>query len=684
MFGENAKKHYIARMFKKIKGGKVEHIQGLDCNIPPVGWAYNYDDDKLFKIGVFKNSENPIKQKFTRTLAPLEKKFVTERTRQESDPGYFDDDLEIFRRKEWDRRLYGYWFYNNGKPTFITGLHYFYLNYWEIDIGYPNYRDVDRKWFYFVSYCDQDPNCGGILDIEKRRGGKSYRGGCYLYEGVSRASKKLGAIQSKTREDARALFAEKIIEPFQSVPDFFVPEYDKAGGKRPKTELRFFATNKKGINEEGDKDDLASLINFRDSSEKAYDGRKIHRGLVDEYGKVEDVNIEERHRTLKYCILQDGKIIGKLMYVTTVEDMGRGNARRNVKKLWNESDVNKRNDNDRTTSLLYRYFIEAYESEFFDEYGMSLKDKAVTYFNNIFKDFEKKGDHRSLASEKRKNPFTIEDVFRSDGDTCLFNAIEISNRLSELAWKEESILYDVGNFLWESGIGSKVVWNPNPSGRFKVRYFLHNKEGGGDESNNVKSYGDLRIPKNTNSFVIGCDPYDHDFSTGTPSDAAFYVMKKYDPSDPVFSNSLIVEYCARPTPKEFYEDVIKAGVYYGCMILFENQKYGLKHYMEDHGYGRFLMHFNNSLNPGIAASQSSKQLGAETAEIYFSENMDKIFFPGLLEDALEFTITETTKYDRFMAFMWTLIASKYMLGKVNNNGVVIDIHSIYKQYRINA
>ena len=35
-----------------------------------------------------------------------------------------------FIKKQWYYRLNGYWFYNNGKPTYIDGWHYFYCGWW--------------------------------------------------------------------------------------------------------------------------------------------------------------------------------------------------------------------------------------------------------------------------------------------------------------------------------------------------------------------------------------------------------------------------------------------------------------------------------------------------------------------------------------------------------------------------
>ena len=55
-----------------------------------------------------------------------------------------------FIELQWYHRLNGYWFFNNGTPTYITGKHYYYLTAIQIDIGYPSYRNRDRKYCLFI------------------------------------------------------------------------------------------------------------------------------------------------------------------------------------------------------------------------------------------------------------------------------------------------------------------------------------------------------------------------------------------------------------------------------------------------------------------------------------------------------------------------------------------------------
>ena len=51
--------------------------------------------------------------------------------------------------QEFDRREDGFWFYNNGIKTYMTGSHYMYLQWTKIDIGYPNYREANRIFYLY-------------------------------------------------------------------------------------------------------------------------------------------------------------------------------------------------------------------------------------------------------------------------------------------------------------------------------------------------------------------------------------------------------------------------------------------------------------------------------------------------------------------------------------------------------
>lgn len=666
-------------MFRPIDNGSVEDVQGLKCNLPPVGYVYNMLTGEVEKRIVYSRSPKKSEQYWEVTKLPANYTKLREKEidRQQEDKEFFDPVLEQFRQQEWDRRLNGFWFYNNGEPTFVTGLHYFYLNYWNLDTGVPKYRDTDRKYFYFLQYCIEDPECFGMVEITKRRQGKTFRGGVFLYEYTSRTKNARAGIQSKTGADAKEVFRKAVIQPFKKLPDFFVPIYDQSKGLTPTSELRFYNTVVKGKKAATilDEAELESMIDWKPSEAISYDGQKIQRYLGDEVGKTTEVNVWERYLVTRYCHLDDeGRIIGKALLTTTVEDMEQGGAP--FKKIWDNSDHNNKVGK-RTPSGLYRYFCPADHTRYYDQYGLADREQAL---NEILE--ERKllsNDPRSLSAVIRKEPLSWEEAFRIDGSKCLYDAMKLNERLDRLSWKEN--ITTRGNFVWEGGIkDTRVVWEPSKNGRWEV-VTLFDKE---EDSNKVVRRGESFSPNN-HQFVMGVDPVDHNQTQdGRRSNGALMVLQKYNSAndaDP-YNYAFVCKYMYRPENVQiFYEDVLKTAVYYGCQILFENQKIGIMHYFNDRGYGSFLMWLPERTQPGIAASPKTHQHIAELTESYISDYHEKLYFKDVIQELLEFDISNTTAYDGAMAMGYALIADQVKLVK-RDLSTVREVNDFFKPHKI--
>lgn len=656
-------------------------IQGIDFELPPKGCVYNVITKEIEKRPVITSSSKKNEQVWKRTELPenYEYKRNEEISKQQEDKDFFDVELENFRSQEWDRRLNGVWFMNNGKAEYITGLHYLFLNWWKIDIGYPNFRKVDQEYFYFLQACIDNPDCLGMIELTKRRQGKTVRAGVFMFDLISRSKNKNGGIQSKTASDAKNnVFQKSIIAPFKKLPDFFRPVYDQSKGVTPTSELRFYRTTKRGRKslEDLGKPELESQIDWKSSDKYAYDGTKLHRYLGDEVGKTMEVDVWERHNVVRFCSELDGEYIGKLLYTTTVEEMESGGE--SFKKLWEASDQQNRNIHGRTASGLFRFFTPAFKTLYFDKFGYPDESRAKDYYlaerSNLV------NDDRALSSIIRRNPFTVEEAFRIDGERSLFNAMKLNDQIDRISWKDN--LYTVGNFEWvgdrETGY---VDFKPMSNGRFKVCYLFDDFK----DANNVIKRGKNYFPTRKHEYVMGCDPYDHDTTVDQRrSNGAFYVYKKHNSTSKFYDSSFIVEYIYRPsTARQFYEDVLKCCHYYSCELLFEDNKVGIKSYFEDRGYSNFLMYLPGSAKPGLSGSVKTHQQIAEVTEDYIENNIEKVIYPELLKDWLEFDISKTTKFDAAMAAGYTLIADKNILWKnYQAKGNVVEAKSLFKRYKV--
>lgn len=428
-------------MYLEIPQGKCLNVQGLNCQIPPEGYVWNILTKQLEERPIYKRSDIPEEQYWERIPLPVWYKDVMKRwdmyeeKKKDDAPEFFDEDLEKFKQQEWDRRLNGMWYMNNGVATYITGMHYIFLQWWLIDIGYPKFRIIDLEYFYFLQYCIEDPNCYGMIEVCKRRNGKTFRAGIFLVEYITRTKMTNAGIQSKTGTDAKKVFGKAVVQPFKKLPRFFRPEYDMSLGVTPKTEMRFQQTNVRGKKAESniDKDELGSMIDHQSADPMAYDGQKLHRTFNDEFAKTVECNIHDRHEVLRYCVLDDeGNIIGKLLYSSTVEklDTDKDGVQEGAKLLWDESDQNNRQSNGQTISGLYRFFTTAKRSKNFDIYGYPDEEKTL---KEILTNRESvKNNPRALSARIRKEPLTINEAFSIDGDKSVFNPQNIEKRKEDL------------------------------------------------------------------------------------------------------------------------------------------------------------------------------------------------------------------------------------------------------------
>lgn len=679
-------------MYEPIKDGKKINVHGLDCWLPPVGYGYHVDPDQakandlktgfttplLDRTDVIKRSSKKEEQYWERPTLPedLMDWKAEEDERKRTDPHYQHPELMKVVRREWHRRLYGVWFYNNGEPTYLTGTHYFYLTHWKIDIGYPDYRAIDKEYFYYWQYSIEDPKSFGIIEITRRRAGKSYRASCILYESISRSANMQGGIQSKTKEDAEDFFQNKLVPSFTALPYFFIPEYDKTKGDTPKGELRFFRTVVRGKNAtlRNKTPDLQSTITFRDSKAKAYDGRKLKLYVGDESGKVQ-VDILDRHKVLKYCLLDNRrKIVGKMIITSTVEELG---VRYGFDKLWQQSNPKERGENGQTTSGLYKFFVPAHRGGDYDIYGEPYVEKTLKEINQDRAAYADSVEE--LNALIRKEPLTEEEAFFVDVKQCHFNPNTLNYRLSDLStlknYKER------GNFEWANGErDTKVVWQPAPNGKWEICWLF---EGEG-RSNNITKRGTKYYPNNGLFFVAGCDPFDHDVTQDDVrrSKGASLILKRHNPNEEKqeYNKAFVAKYHARPELGYiFYEDMIKQCVYFGCPIAVENNKTRIFRYFEERGYENFLIHFAGYKEAGIPSTPENKILMLETTQEYTKYQIDKVFFPDLIHDWLKFDINHTEPSDLSMAAGWTLFADRYSAAKKGTTGLK-DITKLFKQY----
>lgn len=663
-------------MFNKIEDGTCIDIQGLKCWIPKEGFVYNVVTKQYEHTGVYSNSDIPKEQKWERKPLPdwykeVQKKWKDyDKKKKEDDPEFYDEQLEAYKKQEWFRRLNGFWFMNNGKATYITGSHYMFMQWWQIDIGYPRFRIPDLEYFYFQLYCIEDPECMGMLEITKRRFGKTFRGGLFLYEYITRTKMTNGGIQSKTGNDAKKVFSKAVINPFKKLPKFFRPEYDMSLGITPKTEIRFQQTNVRGAKaEEGlDKDELGSMIDHQSADTIAYDGQKLHRAFQDEWAKTTEVNIYDRHEVLRYCVVDDeGKIIGKILYSSTVEklDTERDGIQEAAKNLWNDSDQNNKQTNGRTASGLYRFFMTADRARNFDDYGFPDVDKTV---KEILADRDTvKHNIRSLTKRIKKEARTIEEAFSDDGDECIFNIHNINDRKKQL--KEKPVFKRCIHYYRD--LDQIVKWRDIDPTKTEL-YWSHTILPVNGQQNNFNKHLGFRMPSKAKVGVIGVDGYSNtQGGKQYGSKLSGWIFLKLDTNDSENTGKFIGHIYGRPNEKDdMHNQILLAAEYWSFPVYYEFVADDYFTYFKNRGRAAYLGAFPKiSIDPiKLRDGNVERHKGFPTTEFaltkqndammsYVEHYCDKIDYEELLEDLPKFKPYKRTAFDRTVSAMITLVSS---------------------------
>lgn len=596
-------------------------------------------------------------------------------------PSEFKSRWVDYIEKEFDHREQGYWFMNNGKPTYITGSHYMYLQWTNIDVGYPDYREANRILFIFWEACKADKRSFGMIYLKIRRSGFSFMSSSECVNTGTLAKDSRVGILSKTGSDAKKMFTDKVVPINSRLPFFFKPIMD--GMDKPKTELAYRVPASKITKKnmyDMDEEQIQGLdttIDWKNTDDNSYDGEKLLLLVHDESGKwLKPNNILNNWRVTKTCLRLGSRIIGKCMMGSTSNALNKGGD--NFKKLYYDSDVTNRNPNGQTKSGMYSLFIpmEWNMEGFIDRYGMPVLDTpptevlgidnemitqgAIEYWENEVESM--KSDPDALNEYYRQFPRTESHAFRDESKQSLFNLTKIYQQIDYNDAMISDQYVTVGSFRWKDGVkDTKVIFSPDKRGRFRITWVPNR-----DLQNRVISKNNTKYPGNEHIGAFGCDSYDISGTVGgRGSNGALHGLTKFNMEEAP-SNEFFLEYVARPQTAEiFFEDVLMACVFYGMPILIENNKPRLLYHFKNRGYRGYCMNRPDKVFTKLSkterelggipnTSEDVKQAHAAAIESFIENHvgmktddgeMNTMAFNRTLEDWAKFDINNRTKYD---------------------------------------
>ena len=661
-YGYN-KDHDVVVISKTGKIGEIYEIQGLAIALPAENNTHKFESNR------WEFSEYP------KELDKIKTVFDWKEYSSEFQEKWFD-----YIDNEFKLRDEGFWFYNRSNPTYITGTHYMYLQWSKIDVGKPDFREANRIFFIFWEACKADNRCYGMCYLKNRRSGFSFMASGETVNQATISSDARFGILSKSGPDAKKMFTDKVVPISVNYPFFFKPIQD--GMDRPKSELAYrvpaskFTRRKLDINEKlEDIEGLDTTIDWKNTGDNSYDGEKLKLLVHDESGKWERPNnILNNWRVTKTTLRLGSRIIGKCMMGSTSNALDKGGD--NFKKLYNDSDVTKRNANGQTRTGLYSLFVPMewnYEG-YIDSYGLPVFDTpekpveapdgskieigVLDYWQNEVDGL--KHDADALNEFYRQFPRTTQHAFRDETKQSLFNLTKIYEQIDYNEDVNNKSMVTTGSFQWENGKqDTRVLFVPHKDGRFIISwvppFYMQNK---------VLIKNGTKYPGNEHCGAFGCDPYDISGTVdGRGSNGSLHGLTKFSMED-VPPSHFFLEYIARPqTAETFFEDVLMACVFYGMPILAENNKPRLLYHFKRRGYRGFAMNRPDKVWNKLSvtereiggipnSSEDIKQAHAAAIESYIETYVGfreieygDMYFQRTLEDWAKFNINNRTKHD---------------------------------------
>ena len=643
--------------------GEIYEIQNLKIALPKQNNVHKFEKNKWTRFD------------YPKVLSKIKTVFDWREYPEDFKEQWYDYiDLEFKRREE------GFWYINKDKPIFITGTHYMYLQWSKIDVGQPDFRESNRLFFIFWEACRADNRSYGMCYLKNRRSGFSFMASGETVNMATISTDARFGILSKSGADAKKMFTDKVVPISVNYPFFFKPIQD--GMDRPKTELAYRVPASKftrrsivSTDKQADITGLDTTIDWKNTGDNAYDGEKLRLLVHDESGKWEKPNdIQNNWRVTKTTLRLGSRVIGKCMMGSTSNALDKGG--RNFKKLYDDSDVTKRNANGQTRSGLYSLFIpmewnyegyidsygypvfETPSEKVYGPHGIPIKIGVIEYWENEVEGL--KEDQDGLNEFYRQFPRTTKHAFRDESKMSLFNLTKIYQQIDYNEEASSAAVVTAGSFQWENGIiDTRVVFSPNKNGRFLITWVPPT-----NLQNRFIIKNGIKYPGNEHMGAFGCDSYDISGTVdGRGSKGALSGLTKFSMEDaPV--DHFFLEYIARPQTAElFFEDVLMACVFYGMPILAENNKPRLLYHFRRRGYRGFSMNrpdkvyaklsltereiggIPNSSQDIIQAHAAAIETYIENAVGFDGDSYGDMYFQRTLEDWANFDITRRTKYD---------------------------------------
>lgn len=581
--------------------------------------------------------------------------------------------------KEVKRCLHGF---TSDDGDYITGYHYWYLNYSPIlkvvktnkskskkIIGFPSFWDYDRSFFLAVEEAEQIGK--HLAVIKARRKGYSFKVASMLTRNFylipdSKNYAFAGEMEFLTKDG----ILSKTWDMFD-----FIDENTAWYKKRQKIDQNIhkrasYVFDKDGVQiEAGYKSEIMG-VSLKNDADKIR-GKAGRLMIFEEAGKFP--NLKEAWMVAKHSVEQGDDVFGLMIaFGTGGTDEGDYEGLRDlfyepgaygcleIENIWDEG-----------AGEACGFFVPVYNNfseNYMDEDGNSDIEGAIRYCIKERKRIIETATDRNTIdryiAEMPMNP--QEATLQLSGN--IFPKEELIKHLSFIrTHKSIKNQKQVGKLI--TGENGLLEWFPSDKPKDLTKYRIDKKDRE-DISGEIVIWEHPVDNPPYGLYIGGCDPYDHDTST-TNSLGSIFIYKRFQNFESYY-DMIVAEYTGRPeTAEDYYENVYKLLKYYNAILLYENERKGIFQHFTKKNAEYFLADQPDIINDIIQNSSVQRKKGIHMtqqikawAEIKVKEylledrgegrlGLHTILSEPLLEELIAYN--DTGNFDRVIAFMMVLI-----------------------------
>lgn len=533
--------------------------------------------------------------------------------------------IQIYEQ-EMHRRRYGVWFKNKETITYLTGDHYFLLQWAKMQrtdgLDYADYREFQALYFYLIRHCWAYKNILGLdLGKPKKTGITNLHwAGYFLNKATMTKNKNLGAMNLDITICAK-MFSDYFMYAFNGLPPAFKPLIkSKAEGVGQIVFGKMYSGSKKSrLSSNTDDGELNTSVFCVPTKPKAFDVAVMSDAWIDEPPKIR--NIGEIFRTNKESVkIQD--VFNGRFWMTAYNPEEDSAAFREARQIFFDSKLRTitNTTGGSTTSGMICWQLPAYAAweGCFDKYGICNEKEAMKR-NQAIREGAK-SNPRDLQALTRQYANDEREAWATAGAGSVYDNMRLGELLADIeidGRADTESPYQEGrlewtNPLWESGFRNrrrkgefcKVKFVPlteeelmrGEVGRFRLYRnipVLHQNaclSNGRDEWNNL-------LPPQRFIYFGGADPTNYAAASEVieGSKNAHYTMNMQDERldsllRQVSTKIILSEYYHRPElPDEAYEDLVKEIIFFGKLNIVEaNAPYVATRLLEE-GLGYYMI-----------------------------------------------------------------------------------------------